>query len=187
MEGAARCTHSANSNEAATGFQAQEGWEALSEVSADEELTGHRESQMSKHMNKWSVTRLITTLAKCSENIARGCTTRDIFLWPLHLKWKCLVALPELPLLPPSVPLGHITCIMTFMSSFRHLVHLLLIYMVMEALGLGTPCLTQSPLYVRHLRSGTSTQKLFRDSNLHGMRGGPELHFPASPILLIKQ
>lgn len=52
MEGAAGCTHSANSNEAATGFQAQERRGALSEVSADEELTVHREHQMSKQMNK---------------------------------------------------------------------------------------------------------------------------------------
>lgn len=127
---------------------------------------------------------LNTTLAKCSETTARDCTTREIFLWPLHLKWKCLVALPELSLLPPSVPV----CLITFVRSSRHLVYSLAIYMVMERLGLRTPCLSQSPLYVQHLRSGTygiSTQKLFRDSNLHGMKVGPKLHFPAGPILLV--
>lgn len=86
LESVARCTHSANSNEAATGSQAQERWGALSEVSTDEELTVPRESQMSKQMNKQSVTGLITMLAKCSENTARDCTTREVFLWPLHLK-----------------------------------------------------------------------------------------------------
>lgn len=41
---------------------------ALSEVSADEELTVDRERQMSKQMNKWNVMDLITELTKGSEN-----------------------------------------------------------------------------------------------------------------------
>lgn len=68
MEGATRCTHSANSNEAATGSQAKGKHRALSEVSADGELTVDRERQKSKQRSKWNVTDLIMELTKCNES-----------------------------------------------------------------------------------------------------------------------
>lgn len=73
-------------------------------VAADEELTvdGGETDELTK--NKWNVTVLLRKLAKCSEDTARDCTTQETFLWPLHLRWKCMVALSNLSLPPhPSL------------------------------------------------------------------------------------
>lgn len=84
LEGAARCSHSANSNEAATGSQAKGTHRALSEVSADEELTADRGRQISKQMKKRTVTDLITELTKCSgstEIVQLGKPSRGHAIW----------------------------------------------------------------------------------------------------------
>lgn len=53
-------------------------------------------------------------------------------------RWLCLISLP-----PPSIPLHHITCIISFVvKSSCHLVYLLVTYTVMKALGAETPCVS---------------------------------------------
>ena len=162
-EGASRCTHSANSNEAATGSQAWGRRGALSEVSADE-LTVDKERQMREQKNKYNVTGWISKLTKGSESAARGCPTQETFLWPRPIFL--------------SVTLCHVPCVITFIiKSSHHLVHLLLASSVMKATGVRTPDHSGSPTYVQHLQhcsaldsgiSRISTHELCRDSNLCG-------------------
>ena len=97
----------------------------------------------SKQINKWNVTGLITKLVKRSGNTVRDCTTQEASQWPLHLKRNRSVALSDLSLPLPSGPLCHITGIISFIvESSCHLVYLLVNYMVIKALGVGTPCVS---------------------------------------------
>lgn len=128
-----------------------------------------------------------------SGTTVRSCTIQETFLWPLHLKWKCPVTLPNLSLPPISVPLSpHLYNFLCYQELTPSC--LLVTYTVMKTPGMGMPCVSPSPLYVQHLEqrpalgSGTcriSMRGLFRDSSLCGMRVGLKFHFHASPMLLV--
>lgn len=166
-EGASRCTHSANSNEAAIGSPAWGRQGALSEVSADE-LTVDGERQTREQMNKCNVTGWMSGLTKGSESTARGCPTRENFLWPHPIFL--------------SVTLCHVPyVIIIIIKSSHHLVHLHVTSLGTKVAGAGMLGHSGSPMYVQHLQhcsaldsgiSRISTEELCRDSNRCGMGVG---------------
>lgn len=95
---------------------------------------------------------------------------------------------PHLPRpLLPSVALCRASCGISFVIKRSHrLVYLLVTYMMIKAPGVGTPCLSQSPLY----HSGQWRLQHFlpaavRDSDLCGMGVGLKFCSRTSPKLLV--